>query len=112
MDSWVWAVGERRCPGSRGRPSADDKRSPLQLPQVDPHLCAVASLPHPNLGKTARRSAVMNNILQTAGKCFKTISALTTMWLEKVQRNIIGICFLALKEGQNYFSFSKRGSLL
>lgn len=34
---------------SRSRPPANDERSPLQLPQVDPHLCTVARLSHPNL---------------------------------------------------------------
>lgn len=34
---------------SRGRPSPDDERSPLQLSQVDPHLCTVTCLSHPNL---------------------------------------------------------------
>lgn len=55
MDDWTdggWV--ERGVGGnvSRGRPSTDDKRPPLQLSQVDPHLCAIARLPHPNLETT------------------------------------------------------------
>ncbi len=52
MDGWIneqmggWmGRGNISC----CRPSTDDKRSPLQLSQVDPHLCTVARLPHPNL---------------------------------------------------------------
>lgn len=41
---------------SRSRPPTNDKRSPLQLPQVDPHLCAVACFSHPNLEITHRRN--------------------------------------------------------
>lgn len=41
---------------SRSRPPTNDKCSPLQLPQVDPHLCAVACFSHPNLEITHRRN--------------------------------------------------------
>lgn len=34
--------------------TTDDKRSPLQLSQVDPHLCTVTRLPHPNLENKGR----------------------------------------------------------
>lgn len=49
MDGW-----SNKC--SRSRSSPDDKSSPLQLPQVDPHLRTVARLPHPNLKVEARKT--------------------------------------------------------
>ena len=47
--------GEEAGNASRGRPSTDDKRSPLQLSQVDPHLRTVACLPHPDLRAGGRQ---------------------------------------------------------
>lgn len=35
--------------GSRSRAPADHKESTLKLSQVDPHLCTVTCLPHPDL---------------------------------------------------------------
>lgn len=50
---------ERRGNVSRSRPSTDDKRAPLQLSKVDPHLCAVARLPHPDLkGRNTQSGSV------------------------------------------------------
>lgn len=66
VDGWInnwnrWVLGgEGSLNVSRSRPSTDDKRPPLQLSQVDPHLCTVACLPHPNLDNVDRGDTVKN----------------------------------------------------
>lgn len=61
--SSLWAPGRGlvmwQKPGqgraeSGGRAPADHEHAPLQLPQVDPHLGAVAGFPHPDLVGTHR----------------------------------------------------------
>lgn len=62
--SSLWAPGRRLVmwqkpgqggAGSGGRAPADHEHAPLQLPQVDPHLGAVAGFPHPDLQESKGR---------------------------------------------------------
>lgn len=117
MDSWVWAAGGRGGEGSRFTPPTVGGWQTLPsaaAPGRSSSLCCRSSSSPKSGKKKTQRDEVLSwrTFYKPAGKCSKTSSALTTMWLEKDQRNIIGTCFLALKEGQNHFSFSKRGSLL
>lgn len=60
MDEWINEQMGAGRGGGRGdvscsRPSADDKRSSLQLSQVDSHFRTVARLPHPDLENKDRQ---------------------------------------------------------
>lgn len=94
--------------GSGGRPSTDDERSPLQLPQVDPHLCAVARLPHPNL---ENKEVWHTQITQNSWKMSPNSAAFTRTWLFKYQREII-LNRNVQRQSCKFVIYSKRRSVL